>query len=311
MLKEEDLRIYVNMLKEGAKPENNKLDFKAKWWDMSHYVNLNSESLNEFLKDLTAMANTPGDTGYIIVGLDEETGSIKPAHIPLDQSKLQGIICRRVEEPFDFTVYEVPVDGQNLSVIEIPPSLRKPHVIKEYRSKKGFHNFNYIPIRKNTTTHVANKYDLDFMYFEKNTRTIVDYGLDIKVQEIVQVIPNFGTDGGKGVKIEIPVILINKGINVNCIQDGNLIIEESEENLMIGLTFDITGFRIDNNYQSLKDWDVLTIESNKIIRTFFVFALNTESYSAFESDSDFKLRIEIEDIRDNKYTSNLFKLIIK
>lgn len=110
-------------------------------------------------------------------------------------------------------------NGKRVTVIEIPCSTNKPHVIKEYVTPKGKQIPMFIPIRKSTSINAANKYDLDSMYFERNKRIVVDYGLDIKVMKEVRV-------GYGGSTIQIPTIVINKGVNVNCINGGYLVVEK-------------------------------------------------------------------------------------
>lgn len=96
MLSTDKVIMYSNMIKNGARDfENAKMEFKREWWNLGDIY-----GMNEFLKDLTAMANTPGDNGYIIVGLDK-TGNFFDAPLPDDSAKLRGYIFKRIQEPID------------------------------------------------------------------------------------------------------------------------------------------------------------------------------------------------------------------
>jgi hypothetical protein len=62
------------------------------------------------------------------------------------------------------------VQDHTLNVLHIPPSLDKPHVIRLHRSwPKGVpkEEKHRVFIRKNTQIEEANKYDYDFMYYDR------------------------------------------------------------------------------------------------------------------------------------------------
>ncbi|MGB7291653.1 MAG: RNA-binding domain-containing protein [Thermodesulfobacteriota bacterium] len=64
---------YIRNLAKGfykdEETERPKLDVKRKWYDLSEN---NKRDVEEFCKDLAAMANTPGPEGHIIIGVDEK-----------------------------------------------------------------------------------------------------------------------------------------------------------------------------------------------------------------------------------------------
>lgn len=155
-----------NQIQEYKKIEENKLDFKRHWYKF--YVNnkLNKPEVIEFCKDVAAIANTVGDKGLIVIGLDESTGAI--FHSPLKNSGitemtlLRGFVSRHVDLPPTFILKEVSVHKKIVTVICIPPSLEKPHVIKLWRGRP-----NFIPVRKNTSTCPASRSDIEYMYFDR------------------------------------------------------------------------------------------------------------------------------------------------
>jgi len=153
----------------GMEVENPKVDFKKKWYELSK-----KSGIYEFIKDTTAIVNTIGPDGFIIIGYDEGSktfhdSSFKKSKLR-DTSNLNGIITKHVSYPFELTVYDEIINGNKLSIIHIPPSIEKPHVIKLYkkiRGKKTREYQNHIFIRKGTITTVANRYDLELMNYDK------------------------------------------------------------------------------------------------------------------------------------------------
>ncbi|MEH7419380.1 RNA-binding domain-containing protein [Neobacillus drentensis] len=83
------------------------MEFKRGWWDFNQQT-----GINEFLKDITARANTSGDTGYIIIGIDKN-GNFYDSPIPKDPIYLRGLVLKRVHEAMDFEVYPYKTILQN------------------------------------------------------------------------------------------------------------------------------------------------------------------------------------------------------
>ncbi|OAA93538.1 AlbA family DNA-binding domain-containing protein [Clostridium coskatii] len=300
MITSEDIKKYSEWIKNGAEIEDPKMELKQEWW------NLNSDlPTNEFLKDVTAMANTPGSTGHIIIGIDKH-GELHNANIPIDPSKIRGIICKHIQDPMNIEVYPIQVDDKMISVIEVPQSLNKPHVIKEYRRPKQTINM-FIPVRKGTSINAANKYDLELMYLERNNKIIVDYGIDIIVANMTNVNASSGSNINYDYEIGIPATVVNKGIYVNCIKSGKFIIEEPA-GLEIKYEYEIRLIMIDDLKYYFANSNFPKINSNDVIRGFFVFGLNKQEWSTFEYRHDKKLKgyIELVDIKENKFVSNTF-----
>ena len=159
---------YIKNLSQGFyredETEKRKLEVKSKWYDLRK----NSEDKDEFCKDITAIANTPGPEGYIIIGVDEKNGTI--THSPLskcglnDEALLHDIITKKVKPPPQFEVEQIKSHDKNkiVSLIKIPPSQEKPHVIGLYKNIQCF-----IPVRHGTKIVPANHADLEFMYYDR------------------------------------------------------------------------------------------------------------------------------------------------
>lgn len=160
--------------------EEDKIELKRQWYDLKEL-----KDLNEFLKDIVSIVNTPGLTGHLIIGIDKNGKYYDAPFIKSglrDQSDLHKLFVKYVDLPFHLKLYENTVtdtDGEKtISVIEIPPSIEKPHFIRRYTTKNGYDIENYIPIRKTTGIFPANRADVEFMYYDrKNIEP--DYALSI------------------------------------------------------------------------------------------------------------------------------------
>ncbi len=166
-------------LKGGLDKEHPKLDFKRIWYDLS----VNSE-INEFLKDTTSIVNTVGLDGFIVIGFDDKTKEFVEATFKnsrlRDSSNIIDLINKKVDQLFDLNTFDIVVLGHKLSVIHIPPSINKPHVIRLYQSYDKEGNIrneeNKVFVRKNSRTFPASKYDFELMYYDRKN-IIPDYEL--------------------------------------------------------------------------------------------------------------------------------------
>jgi hypothetical protein len=50
-----------------------------------------------------------------------------------DQSDIRGLLTKGLSEPFEIELYSISVNSHHLDVLHIPPSVNKPHVIKQHR----------------------------------------------------------------------------------------------------------------------------------------------------------------------------------
>ena len=160
---------YVSQAQTGFEIESPKVDFKREWYDINQ-----PKSLMEFIKDTSAIANTFGPDGFIIIGYDDKKKTFHNcsfSHSGLkDTSSITDIINKHVERLFSINYYEAEIIGHKLGILHIPPSIDKPHVIRLYKTFKGENQIPHehrIFIRKGTGTFPASKYDLDLMYYDK------------------------------------------------------------------------------------------------------------------------------------------------
>lgn len=157
---------YIDNALSGMDKENPKLDFKSKWYDLKKV-----EDINEFLKDSSAIANTPGLDGFIVIGFDDRKKifcSAKFSDSNLnDSNELNGMLIRKLDRNFLLANYDIEINGNKLSVLHIPPSFDKPHVIRSYQPKNGNIELHRVFIKNGSSTRIANKYDLDFIAYDR------------------------------------------------------------------------------------------------------------------------------------------------
>jgi hypothetical protein len=174
---------YIIDSQNGLEIENPKVDFKRQWYDLS-----DSDGINEFLKDTTAIANTVGFDGYIIIGFDDKKNEFYDATFSnsklKDSSQIPDIIIRGCSNLFDVNTYDIEYQGKLLSIIQIPLTLEKPVFIKNYTKKKGETGIEHrVFVRKNTAVRPASKYDIEMMFYDrKNSQP--EYDFDMQIIEI-------------------------------------------------------------------------------------------------------------------------------
>lgn len=189
-MQKQELKKFINQIilrvRIPEQIEENKLELKSEWYN---FIDRNRKKQNEseFLKDLAAIANTTGPTGYLIIGINEKTGELKNSPISKcgfqDISYVQKLVVKAIDKPVDFEYLELTVKDNSkksiIAVFVIPPSLDKPHVIGSYLSKKGNEIINYIPVKKATNIYNANRSDIELMYYDrKNIEP--EYALELK-----------------------------------------------------------------------------------------------------------------------------------
>ena len=185
-------------IKDGLHDELTKIELKIEWFDLRKSQPEYKFQLSKFLKELTGIANTFGLNGYLIIGLGKE-GNIVDAPFKnsglKDYTQLYDIVVRGVDRPINFEIIEIQteIDGKNktVTIIDIPPSIDKPHVMREYLTASQTFQ-NYIPVRKNTGVFPANRSDLDLMYYD-NKNIVPEYDLNVsttnKAFSFTQMIP--------------------------------------------------------------------------------------------------------------------------
>jgi len=174
---EEIVSAQIQVVMDGHEAEHPKIDFKRDWYDLTDDV-----VINEFLKDSSAIANSPGLDGFIVIGFDPKTKNYHDTKFSdcklKDENELSNLINRKVDRLYHVAHYAVIVNGYSLSILHIPPSFDKPHVIRNYKNKAGVEQQHRVFTRYGSTTRIATKYDLDFIAFDR-VNHIPEYDLQI------------------------------------------------------------------------------------------------------------------------------------
>jgi hypothetical protein len=168
---------YLEQDMDGQEIENPKCDFKARWYNLSE-----TNGISEFLKDSSAIANTFGPDGFIIIGYDSKKKAFEDASFSdsglRDSSLLSDLINKRIDRLFDIAVYDFVINENKVSVLHIPPSIDKPHVIRNHKTSDKAGNAreeqHRIFVRKGTSTYPASKNDIELMFYDRKN-IVPDY----------------------------------------------------------------------------------------------------------------------------------------
>ncbi|MCR8559672.1 putative DNA binding domain-containing protein [Mucilaginibacter sp. BJC16-A38] len=216
---------------DGQAIENLKIDCKSKWWDLKSIY-----GLNEFLKDTCAIANTFGLDGFIIIGFDDKTNSFTDTKFSdsglKDSAELRNVLIKRIDIVFDLNTFDITISGHQLSIIHIPPSVDKPHILRVYKreTKNGIREeFNKIFIRKNSSNYDASKNDIDIMYYDRKN-IIPEYKIIVGVKRQTLQINGQGAAGTyNSMNIQPTLTFENQGSRPLAIVDIELKFSEEIE----------------------------------------------------------------------------------
>ncbi|MEZ4850876.1 MAG: ATP-binding protein [Bacteroidia bacterium] len=189
--------------------EYSKLDFKRDWYNLK-----SDQGIQEFLKDTVAMVNTVGLDGIIVIGFDDKTKKFHECNFYdsklNDPSELLGIISKNISYPFSIDAYDISsINGKRISIIHLPPSFEKPHVLKSFRTYKGGdlnrEELQRILVRKGSKRDFATKSDLELMLYDrKNIEP--DYRIFLSTTRLDKIEPH-----NKCVKFTCDLSIENSG----------------------------------------------------------------------------------------------------
>ncbi|MBU3979273.1 ATP-binding protein [Patescibacteria group bacterium] len=155
----------IDKARDNIKVESTNIDLKIKWWDFK-------EKPDEYIKDITAMANTSTGDSYILIGVGED-GKIYNTPLSIDEASLQEKHKEKVEPKILIHFKEIILEDKKISVIYILHSKNRPHVIKKYKN-----GFSWISVRFGTSTPSASRSDIDEMYEERDKSKDADIKVD-------------------------------------------------------------------------------------------------------------------------------------
>jgi hypothetical protein len=212
----------------GMEIENPNTEIKREWYNLIKAGENYKQDTSGFISELTAIANNCGPwDGFLIIGIAKggELNNSPFSQCGLrDESDLHNLIIKTVDKPFSVSVISVTtnIDGsdKHLSVIHIPKSLNKPHVMFEYWTSKTIVYKNYTPVKVGSSVRSATRSHLDMMYFD-NQKIVPDYALFLKsfTGAGMEFIPD-----DTSLKITIPIVFENYGRKPIIIVKGNFII---------------------------------------------------------------------------------------
>lgn len=129
------VRGYIEMAKRNQSVESDKLDFKRQWYNLK-----DDKDVMEIMKDTSAIANTPGGDGYIVLGVDSK-GKIYDTTFSdsglSDEKYFHDMFNKHMDTPFRIRIVEDSFNGKKYSILHIPPSNGKPHLIKMHLTYKA------------------------------------------------------------------------------------------------------------------------------------------------------------------------------
>lgn len=129
------------------KEEGTKLDFKLRlelWTDSGK---------KEIAKDISAIANSRGGRGYIVIGIEDKSKAVIGIEEGefFKEEQIQQIVTSRCDPPIPIKVEEVLIEGKRVGVITIFDGSQKPYQVRE---NGAFY------IRRGSTTDVMRKEEL-------------------------------------------------------------------------------------------------------------------------------------------------------
>lgn len=118
-----DEKKLANLIK---KNEGLKLDFKQ-------MIDINTESgKKELAKDVSAIANSKGGRGYIIIGIEDKIKNIVGIdNMDFTEEQIQQIISSRIDPPVPVSLEILQYHGKKLAIINIYDSDQKPYQTRE------------------------------------------------------------------------------------------------------------------------------------------------------------------------------------
>lgn len=151
-----ELRDLLQEIASGRQ-EDASLDWKRVFWDLSQ-----PKGRHEFLKDVTAMANSAGVSHVrrIIIGVS--ASRLHHCEFPEDEAKLQQRLRAITPQP-TVRFERHLIDNTSILVVEIRAPFDRPYVARS-------EDQHFVWIRRGSSTGTATRYDLDSFYSPKESK---------------------------------------------------------------------------------------------------------------------------------------------
>ncbi len=319
VMNESDLQKKIEYLRlriaSGQNPEDNKLELKSRWYSLKNTDDkIDPHAQNEFLKDLVALANTPGLDGFLIIGMDEQ-GGLNNSPFSLsglkDQTEIRNLVVKNVDTPVEFILHEIPIADSGstkiISIFEVPLSNDRPHVIHRYVTPKQGEIQNYIPIRKSTGVFAANRNDLELMYHER-THLNPEYALEISSYK-----PRFLVGSSiQGLSLEFQLVFQNTGEKGIAVAEAEIEILPDQQ-LATDQPYKIRldSYKTETSYghSYLFSSRPFVIESGKLgtLSASFSLRLPGDAPTRISNDKSFRFLIRATDTNGKQYQSKILE----
>ena len=299
---------WISVLRNKGKVEESKVELKREWPLLQQSNSeLRQIAESEFAKDLAAIANASGPGGLLIYGIGED-GTVFDAPFRStgyrDHTDLTNLVVRLVDLPINFELKEVIWDdagqGKTISVISIPPSQDKPHVIRCHLSKKNKPIGNYIPIKKDTGTWPASRSDIEGMFYDRKyiepeysiEMTVLGRGLILNYRE------------SRELEADKQVVFQNTGRRISVIRESKLVILASpEQKIDKDLEFKGSDFSILNSDSPDRKYSFIIVPANGItvVRVKYHTGGGPELRDALKLAKELRYVITATDINEKVY----------
>jgi hypothetical protein len=294
--------------------ENPNTEIKREWYDLEKGKPDYKFNLSAFISEITAIVNNRGPwDGFMIIGLDKNGVAF---NAPLtncglkDESQLYNLIVSAVENPYPIALFTVTLEEagvrKHISVIKIPRSIKKPHVMDAYVTAKYTYK-SYIPVKIGGSVRQAKATDIQAMVFD-NQQSIPEYALDIK--QVFQ----FDTHPGAGfVSLTFPVVLENYGRKPIIITHGIFTILQSrildiKTNIDFNLgAYNYADHHLVGNIEINTKPIIVASNEAKAYKFFFVYWGNYEG----DLKKDYDFQVTLIDIHGNEFRSEVYPKTVK
>lgn len=173
---------HIEALVAGSAAESATLEFKSAPYAPDH------DGVREFLKDVTALANTAG--GWILVGVKEEGGAASELQ-PLAADTIDGLklrlesLLQAAVEPriFGVALRGIPVAGGCVLAIRVPRSQAPPHRVTAKNSNRFY-------LRSSAGAYEASMDELRALFLE--TAALQDHVARFRDQRVTAIAANRG-----------------------------------------------------------------------------------------------------------------------
>jgi hypothetical protein len=305
------LEDLILKLKDGQVVENNKIDLKRQWYKLD-----NEEEQNEFAKDICAIANTVGLEGCLIIGI---TASGETFDSPVmssginDVNNIYQILVKHTNPAPSIDIDVIKIGECNISVVKIPPSLDKPHFVKKHKTR-----LNAIFVRSGTSTQLANRSDIDLMYYDRKN-------IEPEYNATVELFSNKNIDfyeksadavSTHSLILNIEVLIQNIGRRPIFLKECDIFFDNHDKgDILSHLSFNLKQYHLDNADFICKGKEIfppILIKANEADFIRFVFEVKTSkiwtvnSMHYYLERGGFMVHAVLSTVRNERFESNEF-----